>query len=724
MMCEVNKFPEPLVSLRHRLRVALLQIAALLALASGAAGAPSPPTAQVVVDSETAPPGATVQLKFFLSQPSLIASGELAMDLDPTVFASVTAVSAFSANGDAAGLVQMQGLHVDVRFASANGGIGRLAQVPLVVVTATILPTAAAGKTASITADPSGSQWLDLLGNVYSVSVIPGTVTVGGTLSVTSITPGGGVLPSGTAIAIQGTGFSSGATAEIDGATVASVQVTGAQTMSLILGGPTELTGKRISITNPDGSEVDAFAFVPAAAVSLPGTETPIVPILPTETYTVAQVLGASWISIHNPSAAAVQLVLDRFDGIGGFDSEQPFTIPASGSLLLTSPVSDIRAGWALVIASAPVQIVQINQLYTGFMVANGLGASAPFPVPVGPLEVDAFAQDGSNSLSWVWQARGALPQTGTIEVFLPGNQPSTDYAVSMLASTGGNWLSVAPSGTLHCTAAGHCADLQVSVNPSSLAPGIYRGTVTITPVATFSRPLVEPEVIPVALTVTTAPLVQGGSPPALLAGPGLVMAFANQPGATAVQPFGPNSICVTSTAVPLNFTAQASTSDGGTWLSVANSSGTTPQCVGFSFNATQLAPGTYSGNIVFTSGSQTAIVQAALVVAELPATPLLGAVVSADSTIPGSIYPGEILALHGLNLAPSMAASGVNVLVGGIPASILYATPTLISAAVPYTVAGPSSVTVQVQTSSGSTAVWTLPLAPQPSARPYHRLH
>ena len=933
MMCEVNKSPGPLVSLRHRLRVAAVQLAVVLALGRGAAAAPAAPTAQVFVESEAAPPGATVQLKFFLSQPSLIASGELALDLDPTVFSSITAVSAFSANGDAAGVAQIQGLHVDARFASANGGIGRLSQLPLVVVTATVLSNAATGKTASITADPSGSPWLDLLGNVYSVSVIPGTVTVGGTLSITSITPGGGVLPSGTAIAIQGTGFSSGATAEIDGATVASVQVTSAQTMSLILGGPTELTGKRIGITNPDGSEVDAFAFVPAAAVSLPGTETPIVPILPTETYTAAQILGAAFISIQNPTAAAVQVALDKIATLGEFDSEQSYTIPAGGSLLLTSPVSDIRAGWALVIASAPVQMVQINQLYTGFMVANGLGASAPSPVPVGPLEVGATTPDSLNSLSWVWQAGSTTPQTQTIVVTLP-NQPATDYAVSLMTSTGGPWLSVAPSGTIHCAVGvspNPCTTLQVSVNPSSLTPGIYRGTITITPVATFSRPLVEPAVIPVTLTVTAAQLPQilitprflhpnnstdsvapplgfitgsasvsvvtdsggnwlsaspystvapagidiaanvaglgvgtysgdvivtgsgstlvipvqlivdgsdrlvaldptasnpasagsigslnvvvragaapppaqivpvgnedcsptqcfnmnpglsslaaavqthsGGnwlsvsvsqgtvavttnpaglsagiylgavtltangvasaqfpvvlvveaisiSPPALTAGPGLVTAFESQAGAAGVQPLGPNMICVTSESVPQNFTVQISTSDGGGWLSVANTGGTTPECIGFSFNATQLGPGTYSGNIVFTSGTQSANVQVALVVGEPPGQPLLGAVVSADSTIPGAIYPGEILAIHGLNLTPSM------VLVGGIPATILSATPTLISTLVPYTLAGASSVTVQVQNTNSSTAVWTLPLAPQPAARPYHRLH
>jgi hypothetical protein len=582
------------------------------------------------------------------------------------------------------------------------------------------------------------------------------------------------------------------------------------------------------------------------------------------------------------------------------------------------------------------VQIVQLNQIYTGFMVANGLGASAPTAVVVGPLEVGAATQDGLNSLSWIWQAGSAAPQTQTIGITLPGTQPATDFAVSAMTSAGGQWLSVTPPGTIHCAVGvtpNPCANLQVSVNPSSLALGIYQGTITITPIATFSRPLVEPAVIPVALVIAAAPLpqtlinpryppndnflslppgfftgpvsttivtdsggnwlsaslgglsalgaptsvtvtantaglgagsysgdvvvagsgntlvmpvlvsvpgtalvlsasagtgalagdvsmaaqaggspppaqivpvsllncaipgqcvnvipndlssvtasvqthsggnwlsaaisqaqgavivsanqaglsagiylgavtltasgiaptqfpvvlqVEGGSPPALVVGPGFISAFEPLAGG-GVQPFGPNMICVTSLSVPQNFTVQVSTSDGGAWLTTGYSSGTTPECVSVSINAVPLAPGNYSGNISFTSWVQSANVQVALVVAEPPGVPLLGAVVSADSTIPGALYPGEILAIHGLNLALSTAASGVNVLVGGIPASILSATPTLISAVVPYAVAGPSSVTVQVENSSGSTAVWTVPLAPQPAARPYHRLH
>src|ERR1700722_8784733 len=121
----INVRPRGPVSFRHRFRVIAIQLAAILGLAGGAAGASSP-ALQLNVSNETVPPGGTVELKFSLSQPNTIAIGELAMDLDPTVFASVTAASVFSANGDAAGVVQIQGLHVDVHFSSQTGGVGLL----------------------------------------------------------------------------------------------------------------------------------------------------------------------------------------------------------------------------------------------------------------------------------------------------------------------------------------------------------------------------------------------------------------------------------------------------------------------------------------------------------------------------------------------------------------------------------------------------------------------
>ncbi len=518
---------------RHRLRVIALQVAVILCLAGGAAGSSSA-AVQVIVSNETVPPGGTVQLKFSLSQPILIASGELAMDLDPTVFGSATSASVFGANGDAAGVAQIQGLHVDVRFSSQNGGIGRLSGVPIVVVTARILPTAVAGKITSVTADPSGSPWLGLsmpnpnggiiLPPPYSVSVSPGTVTIGGTLSISSITPGGGVLPGGTVIQIQGTGFNSATTAQINGASVASVQVAGPQMMSLTLGGPTELTGKRIGVTNPDGSEVDTFAFAPAAPVSSPGTPLDgTIPILPLQEYTAIYATGNTFVSIRNPNATAVQLVLDTISPNGIFQNEQPFTISMGGSLLLQTP--NPQAPTAMMIASAPVQIVQLTEVYSTTSGTYQLSASAPSEAVVRRLQVAATTQDtplnagapdAPSSLSWAWQTGTSAPEAKTIEVGLPKDQPSTDYKVSVATSSGGPWLSVTPSGTIKCQPGGTvgqypggCVILEASVKPGSLAPGIYRGAVTITPVGTIFRPEVEAAVIPIALTVTASPPTQ-----------------------------------------------------------------------------------------------------------------------------------------------------------------------------------------------------------------------
>jgi hypothetical protein len=251
------------------------------ALAGFVLGAAATP-ASVVVSNETVPPGGTVQLKFLLSKPALITAGGLSIDLDPTMFAFVTTATAFSANGDAYGFAQITGLHVVVQFGSLTGGVGQLPGVPMVVVTATALATVSAGQTASVTADPTGSTWTDPQGNIYSVSVSPGKVTIGGTLSIANVSPGGGLLAKGAVIEIDGTGFSSATTASIDGASVASVQFSSPQKMLLTLGGPTELTGKRVRVINPDGSEVDAFPFIPGVPVSDPGR--PLdggIPILP-----------------------------------------------------------------------------------------------------------------------------------------------------------------------------------------------------------------------------------------------------------------------------------------------------------------------------------------------------------------------------------------------------------------------------------------------------------
>ena len=217
------------------------------------------------VQSETAPAGGWAQIKIFATSPHLVSSGAISMDLDPSVFGGIASVAVFSATGDALGYANVSGQHVDAHFSSPSAGIGQLPGLPLFAVWIPVLAGAKAGGPVAVTADPSGSAWTDAQGNAYTVTVSPGAVTVGGSLSVASVTPGGGLLPAGTVLQIAGTGFDSATTVAIEGAAVSSLRFINSQQMEATLGGAAELTGKRFRGANADGQMVDYFSALPSA---------------------------------------------------------------------------------------------------------------------------------------------------------------------------------------------------------------------------------------------------------------------------------------------------------------------------------------------------------------------------------------------------------------------------------------------------------------------------
>jgi len=207
-----------IVALRHMGRGALLRWALFLAFAGvlWASGPASSPLA-ITVSSETAPAGTWTQLKIFLNPPASVSGGNIAMDLDPAVFGDIASVAVFSPNGDALGYANVSQQHVDAHFESSSAWLGAMPNLPVFVVDVPVLSTAPAGATTSVTLDASGTSLSDAQGNPYSVSVTTGKFTVGGTLSITSITPAGGIVPAGDpflqqSIDVTGTGLDAGAT--------------------------------------------------------------------------------------------------------------------------------------------------------------------------------------------------------------------------------------------------------------------------------------------------------------------------------------------------------------------------------------------------------------------------------------------------------------------------------------------------------------------------------
>jgi uncharacterized protein (TIGR03437 family) len=158
-------------------------------------------------------------------------------------------------------------------------------------------------------------------------------------------------------------------------------------------------------------------------------------------------------------------------------------------------------------------------------------------------------------------------------------------------------------------------------------------------------------------------------------------------------------------------FTTQV-TSDGN-FLAITPTSGTGTTTLGVSVTPTSLSIGTHTGTITV-SGSNGTTGQAVINVTLTVTAPLptVTSLVNGASFTQGPISPGEVITLIGTDLGPATPATaqidatgklaiqlgGVQVLVNGFLAPMVYASATQVSAVVPYEVATYTTAYAQVK--------------------------
>ncbi|HYM10382.1 MAG TPA: matrixin family metalloprotease [Bryobacterales bacterium] len=342
----------------------------------------------------------------------------------------------------------------------------------------------------------------------------------------------------------------------------------------------------------------------------------------------------------------------------------------SSTNWLAISPTSGSGPG-TITVSAATANLP--SGYYSGSIQLNSAGDSQTLPVN---LNIAAPAlRLSASSLAFGAVPGGPTPDPQSINLWGVGNR-----AWSASVTAGGNWLKIAPSsGTLPGTFA-------VSVSPSGLAPQNYAGTIHVTtPGATRD--------IPVQLQVA------GQS--SILVDPAQV-SLTDQTGdnlgvvcgATRVKSFG---------NAPLSWSASAN----APWLTVLTPSGLSPSKLVFCVTAGKMSPGTYAGTVAVASasdGSQNVAVNFTVVPG--PEVRSSG-IVSAASFLSGQpIAPGQMVTLFGANLSTQSAQAsdfplptelgGSRVLIGGLPAPLLYVSPGQINFIAPSglsSVAGSSTV-------------------------------
>jgi uncharacterized protein (TIGR03437 family) len=390
-------------------------------------------------------------------------------------------------------------------------------------------------------------------------------------------------------------------------------------------------------------------------------------------------------------------------------DTGAALTVSASQAWVRVSPSSGTTSPATRFTVSFDPSVLP-NGLSTASIVIRSPGyVNSPLELPVTVIVKSGGVAAGTlsltpASLSFSGVAGGSQPTAQSISV---GAASTLNYTAVASTQAGGPWLRVVPPGNINSATN---PLVQVGVDTTGLSPAVYTGAITFSvPAAGFVR------VLPVTLTVT------GVAPPAIptLAAVPASLAFSfragdDLPAALPLQVAG---------TAGLPFTAQAA-SDGD-WLAVspvsASVSPASALSVRVNAKASALSPGAHDGSISLSaSGAATVSVPVRLTVsAPLPS---LTRVVNGASYASGPIAAGEMITLFGDHLGPSegqgpsldangdiaTVADGVEVLIGGYAAPVLYASDRQVSAIVPYEIVAPYLFTPAVmvryrgQTSNG----------------------
>lgn len=215
---------------------------------------------ELTIPNETVPPGGMLQMKVQITEPKPILKGGQKAGFQSTFLRSVQGIALFSPAGDADGTAVLSPGGAQFSLNSPFFDMGNNIDYPILTVAIPVKTTAVPGQTAALTLDPSFSLWIDpTTGQPYPVVLTNGSVTVGGTLSISNIAPGSGIVPAGTKIAISGVGFTPDAVIQVNEAIIATQTFVSSNEIDVTLNADTNMTARRIRVTNPSTNEVATY---------------------------------------------------------------------------------------------------------------------------------------------------------------------------------------------------------------------------------------------------------------------------------------------------------------------------------------------------------------------------------------------------------------------------------------------------------------------------------
>ncbi|MGE5323790.1 MAG: hypothetical protein ACM3SW_13055 [Actinomycetota bacterium] len=167
---------------------------------------PAPTTGLLLsVGSATVPTGGIFQYQLLLTEPKPIGNSSTRPAIPKGPTGPVRGVAVNDPTGQAVGIAVINGTAISVSIDSPNASLGTTVDYPLLILTMPVTSTAV-GSSFPVALDAS-SLFFDG-GTQYTIQEnTPGTLIIGGTMSITDVIPGGGVINPGDTLRILGMGF-------------------------------------------------------------------------------------------------------------------------------------------------------------------------------------------------------------------------------------------------------------------------------------------------------------------------------------------------------------------------------------------------------------------------------------------------------------------------------------------------------------------------------------
>lgn len=172
---------------------------------------------EVRISKEVAPPGGVAQVKLTLTDPEPIITGSSRFDFDSSVVDFVLGISVYSPAGDAVGTATYQNGRLAFQLTSPLGSMGTATEYPFLTVAVAIRKDARIGAVSRLALDLGNSAFVNQFGQVNQLGYKEGSITVGGTMSIDNILPGGGWVAPGQTVSIVGRGFTQDSRVRVEG---------------------------------------------------------------------------------------------------------------------------------------------------------------------------------------------------------------------------------------------------------------------------------------------------------------------------------------------------------------------------------------------------------------------------------------------------------------------------------------------------------------------------